>query len=349
MGNWAPVTLLLRILCHVSCKKHNRHYHWTIKMEFEHSVSTGTLKLINSIQENTTPVQTTSTTASTKRKVLATTASIFDPLGLLSPNIIVYKIFLQNLWQDNLKWDEPLTSHLQEQWNQLFQNNPKLSQLKINRKVICTNSINIQIHGYNSCGRAYAACLYIRSTIRTKTSCVLLCSTSKLAQLKKPTIPRVQPCAATLVSKLYMKATRALSFTKDESYLWTDASIVLTWLKGPSNKGKTFVGNRVALIQEETVGATWRHVPSQSNPADLISRGIEPTTLSNSTLWWKRPKWLSPGFIQLAYNRGQHYYRQHRNQTCASCITTNSTRFHPEIFQVKSTHQRYCILQKFYT
>jgi len=318
-------------------------------MEFEHSVSTGTLKLINSIQENTTPVQTTSTTASTKRKVLATTASIFDPLGLLSPNIIVYKIFLQNLWQDNLKWDEPLTSHLQEQWNQLFQNNPKLSQLKINRKVICTNSINIQIHGYNSCGRAYAACLYIRSTIRTKTSCVLLCSTSKLAQLKKPTIPRVQPCAATLVSKLYMKATRALSFTKDESYLWTDASIVLTWLKGPSNKGKTFVGNRVALIQEETVGATWRHVPSQSNPADLISRGIEPTTLSNSTLWWKRPKWLSPGFIQLAYNRGQHYYRQHRNQTCASCITTNSTRFHPEIFQVKSTHQRYCILQKFYT
>jgi hypothetical protein len=34
-------------------------------------------------------------------------------------------------------------------------------------------------------------------------------------------------------------------------------------------------------------------VPSQSNPADLISRVIEPTTLSTSTLWWKEQQWLS--------------------------------------------------------
>ena len=62
---------------------------------------------------------------------------------------------------------------------------------------------------------------------------------------------------------------------------------------GPPNKWQTFVGNRVALIQEETISASWRHVPSQSNPADLISRGIEPTTLSTSTLWWKGPQLLS--------------------------------------------------------
>jgi len=34
-------------------------------------------------------------------------------------------------------------------------------------------------------------------------------------------------------------------------------------------------------------------MPSQSNLADLISRGIEPTTLSTSTLWWKGQQWLS--------------------------------------------------------
>jgi hypothetical protein len=100
-------------------------------------------------------------------------------------------------------------------------------------------------------------------------------------------------CAATLLSKLYKKATHALNITIDESYLWTDSSIVLTWIQGPPNKWKTFVSNRVAFIQEETTVATWRHVPSQSNPADFISRGIEPTTLSTSTLWWKGPQWLS--------------------------------------------------------
>jgi len=111
--------------------------------------------------------------------------------------------------------------------------------------------------------------------------------------LKQLTIPRLEFCAATLLSKLYKKAIGALNITINKSHLWTDSSIALTWIRGPSNKWKTFVGNRVALIQEETASALWRHVPSQSNPADLISRGIEPTTLSTSTLWWKGPQWLS--------------------------------------------------------
>ena len=96
-------------------------------------------------------------------------------------------------------------------------------------------------------------------------------------------------CCRSCTRRLYVPH----NITIDESYLWTDSSIVLTWLQGPPNKWKTFVGNRVALIQEETASASWRHVASQSNPADLISRGIEPTTLSTSTLWWKGAQWLS--------------------------------------------------------
>jgi hypothetical protein len=110
--------------------------------------------------------------------------------------------------------------------------------------------------------------------------------------LKQLTIPRLELCAATLLSKLYKKATRALNLKIDESYLWTDSSNVLTWIQGPPTKWKTFVGNRVATIQEETKSATWRHVPTQSNPADLISRGLEPSVLSKSTLWWRGPQWL---------------------------------------------------------
>jgi len=188
-----------------------------------------------------------------------------------------------------------LPTYLQQEWNQLHQTIPNLSQIKINRKVICTNATNIQIHGFcDSSERAYGACLYIRSTNdKKKTSCELLCATSKVAPLKQLTIPRLELCAATLLSKLYKKVTHALNMPINESYLWTDSSIVLIWIQGPSNKWKTFVSNRITTIQEETSTATWRHVPSQSNPADLISRGIDPSTLATSTLWWKGPQWLS--------------------------------------------------------
>jgi len=150
-------------------------------------------------------VQKTNSTASTKRRVLATTASIFDPLGLLSPAVIAYKIFLQKLWQDRLQCDELLPAHLQQEWNQLLLTIPKLSQLKINRNVICSNAVNIQLHGIcDSSERDYGACLYMRSTdIKNKIFCELLCSTSKVAPLNQLTIQRLELCAATFLSKLY--------------------------------------------------------------------------------------------------------------------------------------------------
>ena len=100
------------------------------------------------VKKNTTQVQQTKSTASTRREMLATTASIFDSLALLSPAAIANKIFLQKLWQDKLQCDELFPAHLQQQWNQLLQTIPKLSQIKINRNVICSNAVNIQIHGF---------------------------------------------------------------------------------------------------------------------------------------------------------------------------------------------------------
>ena len=75
-------------------------------------------------------MHTTGSTASTKRKVLVTITSIFDPLRLLSPVVIAYKIFLHRHWQEKLQLDELLPAHLQEEWNQLRHTIPKLSQIK---------------------------------------------------------------------------------------------------------------------------------------------------------------------------------------------------------------------------
>jgi hypothetical protein len=67
------------------------------------------------VKSSLTQMHKTNSTECTKRKVLAIAASIFDPLGLLSPAVIAYKIFLQELWQDKLQWNELLPTHLQQE------------------------------------------------------------------------------------------------------------------------------------------------------------------------------------------------------------------------------------------
>ena len=245
------------------------------------------------VRNNSSSVQSNYET-STKRTVLAVTASIFDPLGLLSPTVIMYKMFLQQLWLHKLDWDTQLPTSLREQWNQLLQTIPHLFHIKVPRKVICADAVTVQLHGFcDSSQAAYGACLYIRSTdSNNQTFCELLCSTSKVAPIKQLSIPRLELCAAVLLAKLFKRATRALALEGYDSYLWTDSTIVLTWIQGVSTRWKTFVGNRVAFIQGATTAAIWRHVPSSSNPADLISRGTDPTTMSASPLWWHGPGWL---------------------------------------------------------
>lgn len=69
--------------------------------------------------------------------------------------------------------------------------------------------------------------------------------------------------------------------------------IALYWIKTPPNKLLVFVANRVSGIQQKTVGAEWRHVRSQDNPADHISRGLLPSEFIQDSNWKTGPPWLS--------------------------------------------------------
>ncbi|GFW36285.1 integrase catalytic domain-containing protein [Trichonephila clavipes] len=69
--------------------------------------------------------------------------------------------------------------------------------------------------------------------------------------------------------------------------------IVLAWLRKEPMDLKTFVQNRVAKIQELYPNQLWRHVPSDQNPAVLVSRGVDPDKLLQQNLWFNGPTFLS--------------------------------------------------------
>ena len=59
-------------------------------------------------------IDSTADSAITKRKVLQCSSRIFDPLGVLSPVTIRAKLFMQQLWQKNVGWDEPLEQSVRD-------------------------------------------------------------------------------------------------------------------------------------------------------------------------------------------------------------------------------------------
>lgn len=112
---------------------------------------------------------------------------------------------------------------------------------------------------------------------------------SRVAPIKPTTIPRLELCAALLGAQLTATVLAALRCPIERQVYWTDAKVVLGWLN--SNKTKTFVAHRVAAINELTNPTDWRYVPTSINPADLISRGVDPDQ-ENLSIWWNGPSFL---------------------------------------------------------
>ena len=240
-------------------------------------------------------VQLTQDAKPTKRSVLRAIASIYDPLGLLSPVVIQCKIFMQHLWQLKVNWDDPLTAEMRDHWEEIQHKLPVIQSIQMDRLVISKERPDrIEMHGFSDASEeAYGACIYIRSIdAQGKITSKLLCAKSRVAPLKKLSLPRLELSAAMLLADIYHTSSKALKISFNKINLWTDSMVVLAWLRSPPSRWKTFVANRVSHIQELTNIENWNHVSSKENPADLVSRGVDANMLRNLRLWWNGPSWL---------------------------------------------------------
>uniref|UniRef100_A0A1I7W8R0 Integrase catalytic domain-containing protein n=1 Tax=Heterorhabditis bacteriophora TaxID=37862 RepID=A0A1I7W8R0_HETBA len=58
-------------------------------------------------------------TSLTKRKVISLIHSVFDPIGITVPLLVKHKLFLRNLFVNNLKWDDILQPGFISEWNSI--------------------------------------------------------------------------------------------------------------------------------------------------------------------------------------------------------------------------------------
>lgn len=232
--------------------------------------------------------------AKTKRMLLSEIASLFDPIGWISPVIIKAKILLQELWILGKTWDEELPEYIQKEWQKIKEELSNLEKIKIPRWIETTATSEIELHGFcDASEMAYAAAIYVKSkNINNETKITLLVAKTKVAPIKKLTIPRLELCGALLLARLAKKVINAMQINYQKIYMWSDSKIVLAWLNGNPKRWKTFVANQAVKINAMISSKHWQHISSEDNPADCASRGIYPNDILIHTLWWKGPQWL---------------------------------------------------------
>ena len=129
-------------------------------------------------------------------------------------------------------------------------------------------------------------------------SCRLVTSKSRVAPMKRPTIPRLELTAAVVSVKVAMVLRRELDLPISGEFFWTDSQVVLSYLSNESKRFHLYVANRVQFIHDQTSIEQWKFVPTKSNPADDVSRGLSLSTTSKNDRWLRGPEF----YIKLNHN-----------------------------------------------
>ena len=122
---------------------------------------------------------------------------------------------------------------------------------------------------------AFGTCAYLRWEKYDGTFEIrFVAAKSRVAPLKKLTVPRLELQAALLASRLSKIIQKESRLEFEEIIYFTDSKIVLAWIQSTYRVYKQFVSARVGEIQSNSDLRQWRHIPSESNVADDVSRGI---------------------------------------------------------------------------
>ena len=222
-----------------------------------------------------------------RSKFLSIVASVHDPIGILSPWVIVAKLILQEACSS--RWSDPLPDHLTSRAIRWLTDITRISEFQIPRCMFCDTPF--QLHCFTDASeRAYGYVVYV---VRPNLDPVFVAAKARCAPLNpKLSIPRLELMAFLLGMRFLCRLIPMLNPVA--SHIWTDSQCVVNWVKsGSPSKRDIFVSNRLSEITKIWPGnCSLHHIAGEDNPADCISRGLSFDDLLASRLYRYGPQFL---------------------------------------------------------
>lgn len=157
------------------------------------------------------------------------------------------------IWISKIDWDDTPLLNVIKLWNLYLQEIPLLREFKVPRFILPHGENHRhELHCFGDASeRGYCGVIYLRSFVAERECQVqILTSRSKVAPIKKLSLPRLEVCASVLVTKLAFHVIQTFQDNLHISsvYYWSDSTIVLNWIKASPHKWKTFVGKSLLLL-----------------------------------------------------------------------------------------------------
>jgi len=168
----------------------------------------------------------------TRRGVLVTVASVYDPLGFLAPLVLRAKKILQEICNGGVSWDEPLPEEVRPRWERWKCDLLRLNELQIPRcfepKMLNGKKI-YELHSFADASTSgYGQCSYLRVKDEDENVHVsLVMGKSCVAPMKITMIPRLELTAAVFSAKVAVMVQEELNYANLKQYFWTDSKVVL--------------------------------------------------------------------------------------------------------------------------
>ncbi|KAK7885901.1 hypothetical protein WMY93_025522 [Mugilogobius chulae] len=171
----------------------------------------------------------------TRRGVLSTVNSLFDPLGFLAPITIKGRMILRDITSDNVEWDAPLPQSKFEEWRRWQESLSVLEDLHIPRTYATfpvTQAKTTELCVFSDASvRAISAVAYLRVTHDDDHHEVgFVLGKAKLAPQPELTIPRLELCAAVLAVEVAETIMQEIHLKVDAVRFFSDSKVVLGYI-----------------------------------------------------------------------------------------------------------------------
>ena len=234
----------------------------------------------------------------TRRGILSSVSSIYDPLGFAAPFTLTAKKLLQDLYrEEKLEWDDELPELYRNRWEKWRNKLPLLERLHVKRCFKPSDFGEVkarQIHIFSDASATgYGSAAYLRlCNSESRVHCSFLMGKARLAPIKVMTIPQLELTAATVSIRLGEVLKKELDDSPDVVKYHTDSTTVLCYIMNDQKRFQVFVANCIQTIRTLSYPSQWMYVETKSNPADDASRGINASALLEHSRWIKGPEFL---------------------------------------------------------